>query len=1033
MSRFLWKYYLQDDLESFQQLLANANYIGSNTKASYSTNQVSAVAGSPGKGLATSPVLKSKLKGRQSNGITLTRGDLNWKDHYGRMLLHHMATSNGSNATEFALAMLKIPLVDLYAQDLENGWTPLHRALYYGNITIARALMARDSEDAVGTVGTTPAGGLIKIKDKDGCSPFDVYNDTISPRILDHAINQSTISAGDEIVDHISEDSEENTEDQDQAASIGKGIDGDELYMFGTNKNYNLGFIDGDDRQFPEKPPLHRPGSLVKKHYCQHLADMSENASLRMQDKSLKDPASVPAVVRSRSLRILDVRLAKLHSAVLTADAESNLYVCGFGADCRLGTGNDRTVFSFTCVTGGGLGSKKIVSVALGLNHTVAVTSEGETYSWGSNVYGQLGYALAKESNRDEDQVQPLPRQIFGPLKREFILGCAASRTHSVVCTKSSLFTFGKNEGQLGLVDADARSLEFQVTPRQVAVSRFSSPIVMVSAIDKATICLLENHDVLVFANYGYSKLQLPLDSALNSFARGRFFVGRRVGRSNHVVKICSGGNTICALTSEGEVLTVALKSEPSPNATSTTNPSKIRDSVSATQKLWSIRKSSMAAADVDVGQDGSVIICTTGGSVWRREKRAKIKDADTANVKDYKFSRVPGLTKIAAVRSNAFGAFAAIRKDCDVLSTQLIIEPCRLWKDFFTLLPLRAFVKVETSDTEDPEPRFWRPKPDSYNPASIRKAIIRSSDLEKDLAIAMESLGALDDTTYDLKLGTKLSDIRIPIHSFLLAARSPIMRSGLDSFAKEYFFSIPDVLTVEYDKEGHPVVIFQGLDVLSLLVLVFYIYTDGIIDVWHMAKKSPSFAYAYRQARSELMKLSAMLELKDLERATRLMTEPGKVLHKDLDRAIADPLFFNSGDIEVKLDGESRLLHSALICQRCPFFEGLFFGRARGGWLSQRKEELGESSEPLAVDLSHIDPAIFDMVLRYLYADVDEQIFEDVVTSDQDEFLDLILDVTAVANELMLDRLAQACQKVLGSYGKHSIGCIWTIANSFQ
>lgn len=1023
MSRFLWKYYLQDDLESFQQLLANANFIGPNTKATYSTYNVSAVAGSPGKGLATSPVLKSKLKGRQSNSITLTRGDLNWKDHHGRTLLHYMATANGSHVTEFALAMLKVPLLDLYAQDLENGWTPLHRALYYGNITIARALMARDIEDAVGTVGTTHAGGLIKIKDKDGCSPFDVYNDTISLRILDHGMTQSTITSGDEIIDHISEDSEENTEDRDHAASIGDGIDGDELYMFGTNKNYNLGFIDGDDRHFPERPAFHRPSSLVKKHYRQYLTDMSENASLRMRGKNLNDPASIPAFVRSRPLRILDVRLAKLHSAILTTDAESNLYVCGFGADYRLGTGEDRTVFSFTCITGGGLASKKIISVALGLNHTVVVTSEGETYSWGSNVYGQLGYALAKESSRDDDQVQPLPRQIFGPLKREFILGCAASRTHSVVHTKSSLFTFGKNEGQLGLVDADARSLEIQVIPRQVALSRFSSPIVMVSAIDKATICLLENHDVLVFANYGYSKLQLPLDNPLSSFARGRFFIAKRAGRSNYVVKICSGGNTICALTSDGEVLTVALKSEPSPNATSTTNPSKIRNSVSATQKLWSIRKSSMAAVDVDVGQDGSVIICTSGGSVWRREKRAKIKDADTEHVKDYKFSRVPGLTKITAVRSNAFGAFAAIRKDCDVLRTQLLIEPPRIWKDLFTLLPLRVFVKVETSDTETPVPRFWRPKPDPYDPASIRRAIVRSTDLEKDLAIAMDSLGSFDDTTYDLKLGTKLSDIRIPIHSFLLAARSPILRSGLNTFAQEYFFSISDVLTVEYDKEGHPVVIFQALDILSLLVLVFYIYTDGIIDVWHMARKSPSFAYAYRQARSELMKLSAMLELKDLERATRLMTEPNKVLHRDLDRAITDPIFFNSGDIEVKLDGDSRLVHSALICQRCPFFEGLFFGRARGGWLSQRREELEEGNEPVTVDLSHIDPAIFDLVLRYLYADVDEQIFEDVVASDQDEFLDLILDVTAVANELMLDRLAQTCQKVLGSYGKISDG----------
>ena len=1016
MSYLLWKYYLQDDLEAFQQLLANASFSGTNAKSAYGTNNPGILASSPGRGLATSPVVKSKLKGRQSAGSVLTRADLNWKDHYGRTLLHHMATSNDPRSTDFALALLQAPLLDLYAQDLENGWTSLHRALYYGNIAIARALMARDIQD-VETIGTTHAGGLIKIKDKDGNSPFDVYNDTIGSRMLDCGRIQSAISAGDVSVDNLSETTDEASNEQQYAHLNANGIEGDEIYMFGSNKNYNLGFVDGDDRQFPEKPMISRPSPLLRKHHEEYMSKMTENAILRRQDSKASDLTSVPNVVRSKPLRILDIQLAKLHSAILTTDAESNLYVCGFGPGYRLGTGDEQTRFNFTCVTGGGLGTKRVVAVALGQNHTVAITSEGKTYSWGSNSFGQLGYILAKESQKEEDRVQPFPRQIFGSLKQEIVIGCAASRTHSVVHTRTSLFSFGKNEGQLGLVDADARSLEFQSTPRQVALSRFSSPIVMVSAIDKATICLLENHDVLVFANYGYSKLQLPLDGFATTLTHGSFFGARPAGHSNHVVKICSGGNTICALTSEGEVLTVAVKSELSPNAISTTNPSKIRDSVSASQKLWSIRKSSMAAKDVDVGQDGSVIICTSSGSVWRREKRAKIKDAHSGHVKDYKFSRVPGLTRVIAVRSNAFGAFAAVRKDCDVLRVQLAIEPRRLWKDVFALLPLRGFVKSENPGTE--QSALWKPAPVLYDPITIRIAIIRSTDLEKDLADAVDNLGTFNDSTYDLKVGTTLSDTRIPVHSFLFAARSPVIRAGLEIFVNEYFYSIPDVLMMEYDVSGHPVVIFQGLDILSLLALVFYMYTDGIIDVWLMAKNAPSLAYASRQARTELMKLSAMLELKELERATRLMTDPGKVLDKDLDRAITDPDFFRSGDIEIQLDGCSRLVHSALICQRCPFFEGLFFGRARGGWLSRRREELGENSDHIKVDLLHIQPMIFDIVLRYLYADVEEDIFEDVAVTDLDAFLDLILDVTAVANELMIDRLGQICQKMLGSFGK--------------
>ena len=69
--------------------------------------------------------------------------------------------------------------------------------------------------------------------------------------------------------------------------------------------------------------------------------------------------------------------------------------------------------------------------------------------------------------------------------------------------------------------------------------------------------------------------------------------------------------------------------------------------------------------------KNGSVIICTQAGAVWRRIKRPKVKHTFVSGTsdfksKDYKFQRVPGLTKVAAVRSNTFGGYAAIRKDCD-------------------------------------------------------------------------------------------------------------------------------------------------------------------------------------------------------------------------------------------------------------------------------------------------------------------------------------------------------------------------------
>ena len=98
---------------------------------------------------------------------------------------------------------------------------------------------------------------------------------------------------------------------------------------------------------------------------------------------------------------------------------------------------------------------------------------------------------------------------------------------------------------------------------------------------------------------------------------------------------------------------------------------------------------------------------------------------------------------------------------------------------------------------------------------------------------------------------------------------------------------------------------------------------------------------------------------------------------------------------------------------------QGRFNGRAAGLWLSSRRKQAQEPQAAVKGDRKHVDPNVFALVLRHLYADTDDDLFQDVVTVDFDAFLDLILDVMSVANELMLDRLQQSCQKVLGSFGK--------------
>jgi len=1034
MSNLLWRYYHNEEVERFRHLLSSGSHSTQYTSKSHGgalgTHIVGGSIGSPS-GFATSP--RSVVKGRKASGQAgalgaskgggqgLGRAEVNSRDHAGLTILHRAVSSSSESAISFAMALVEHPAIDLYIQDTENGWTALHRALYFGNITLARAIIEKDIRDP-----STQGSSVIKVKDYEGNSPFDVYNATIARRSLQS--NSGSTESDDGSIDNSESDQAELGTDSNYFHA---SVDGDEVFAWGSSRNHGLGFKDQDDRQHPEKIILRRPDHLLFRFFREYLEQSNSNADSVMESSGSfpKSVAELPTLISNRPILIQDVALSKLHSAILTTDPESNLYICGFGPGGRLGTGDEMTRFSYTPVEGGALAGKKVSKIALGQNHSLAVTSEGSLLSWGTNSFGQLGYTLPRPVLKDEEPICAIPRQIFGPLKREFIVGAAASAIHSVAHTSTSLFTWGKNEGQLGLMDSDSRSLEVQNVPRKVAASLFKASINMVSAINSATIVLLANHTVCVFTHYGYNIVKFPLNEGFTNYhLKSNPLTTRYDSVSNHISQVTAGGDTIAAVSSRGDLYTVQVRKHDSNSAMSTTNPSKIKDSLSAPERVWALRKGNWdGIKSVSVTENGSVVVCTQAGAVWHRVKRAKIKDTYTGaksfNRKDFKFQRIPGLTKVAAVRSTTFGVYAAIRKDCDMTKTQIAVGEQRIWEHVAPLFSLRGLEASEPPFEVDTEtPRFWTPVLPKDLFDHLKRAVLTSADLDAD--ISRHLLGRNLDG-YDVDICTTTSEVRIPVHGFLVA-RSPVMRNVMSRFRRFGSACIPDVFSItnEYIKGDTDIdtphtritIIFQGLDVISIVNLVQYMYEDSFIDVWHFTRHCPSMAFRYRQVRVELMKIASHLKLNKLEAAVRLMTEPERQMNVDLNRAMLDPSFFEDGDAIIELDGAEVFVHSALLCQRCPFFEGMFNGRAAGQWLTGRREV---DTETVRIDLKHIEPETFKLVLRFLYADVGSELFDNLVAADLDEFSEIVLDVMAISNELMLDRLSQICQQVIGRFGK--------------
>jgi alpha-tubulin suppressor-like RCC1 family protein len=1025
MSGYLWKAFLEDDVATFRAVLESASYLarGGIHRGHTSGQVISFGLGTPG----------SLDNGNDNDGyvppsgIVLTRADLNHRDNQGRTLLHLIASSKSSLAIEFARSLLEQSLVDIYMQDLESGWTALHRAFYHGNISVGIAILNRDMRDALDGISYSlkHAGGLIKIKDHEGNGPFDVLEQTLEHTgDVNPGLRNNSISSHSDSDDEQDQPSNPWTSLFNDSTRYGnfKSLEGHEAYTFGSNKNITLGFGDEDDRQFPERVSIRQPEYL--------MAETSEE--FEATHSRLFKSNRIPSWLRYEPVLIHNVVMGRFSSAILSTDKSSNLHICGHGSGGRLGLGDERTRFQFTCVEGGGLAQKKIVAIALGHHHTLALSDNGEVFSWGTNTYGQLGYSLPV--SKSKEPVQLLPRQIFGPIKREPICGIAASVNHSVVHTLYSLYAFGKNEGQLGIVDSDARSLEFQTTPRKVGGVKFSHAIVSTSAIERATVCLLSNKEVWVYANYGYSKISFPVVSMTNWFtaveAERR---GSSVRFHHHlttsITKIAAAGETICGLSEGGAIysFTVAKPSASTQSlSSSTTNPSKIRGALSTPQVIWSNKKTRLAARDVAVDQNGSIILVTEAGSVWKRVKRAKIKDATASGIgeykpKDYKFSRISGLTSAIAVRASGIGAYAVVRQERklpkDIRECQRTME-----SDLFKLCAFRNHaVKWKYSNSKLEYLLEGSLEPTSYiDPQSLDDGMAKYlANFDGGLDAAIKEAFA-DTKPYksfldpDVYLCSSTSDIQISVHRVLLGASGPIFREAVqNAFATTTALNdLSEVICSDSKVQ----LIFQGIDILTLFTFVYYLMTGIVLPLSKIA--SPDMMrHRFRRSRAELLKLAQHLQIEGLEDILKQRGARQNGYQTVLERFFVSrpfrPSLIPATDIMVCLaDGEIPC-HAAVLCQRCPFFSTLLHGRAQGRWLEGRHIEGGL----IPIDLTHISSSAFECVLKWIYTDSMDS-FADIGLKDLEDFIDKIIEILSIANELMMESLSLACQELLGNHG---------------
>ena len=137
------------------------------------------------------------------------------------------------------------------------------------------------------------------------------------------------------------------------------------------------------------------------------------------------------------------------HSLALTSDGR--LFAWGSNNSGQLGNTDFNYANSTVAVavsTRGALAGKTFSAVSTGFYHSVALASDGRVYTWGDNSFSQLGLGVGMRSSRGI----PNPVEISGALAGKIVTGISGGGFHTLaLASDGRVYSWGANfTGQLG-------------------------------------------------------------------------------------------------------------------------------------------------------------------------------------------------------------------------------------------------------------------------------------------------------------------------------------------------------------------------------------------------------------------------------------------------------------------------------------------------------------------------------------------------------------------------------------------------------
>lgn len=156
-------------------------------------------------------------------------------------------------------------------------------------------------------------------------------------------------------------------------------------------------------------------------------------------------PMQVVATAAIYQKTILSMSAGQAHSLAVCADG--TVAAWGSNSNGQLGNGTTASAATPVAVTMGGvLSGKKVIAVAAGGQHSLALCSDGTLAAWGDGSFGQIG------DNGVLDRTSPVLVNTSGALSGKRVIAISAGANHSAaLCSDGTVVCWGGNtNGELG-------------------------------------------------------------------------------------------------------------------------------------------------------------------------------------------------------------------------------------------------------------------------------------------------------------------------------------------------------------------------------------------------------------------------------------------------------------------------------------------------------------------------------------------------------------------------------------------------------